>query len=173
MTTASIAFGVTDLALEKARCADAELSRKSNPFVHFLSSFFSGLAVKLVQSKARDLANLAVWFKGAKAQLAEERAEGVLAAPDKLLIALEKAETDILEVREFMLGLLAENEKKRHVHKDYVRVLRAWVIAATDFHDALVDFRWAAMEADADADIKAGRTQTFNNLEDLLADLKS
>ena len=171
MTTATVTFGVADLALEKAQCADTRLAHKSNPFLAFLSSVFAGLATRLIRSQAKDLANLAVWFKGAKAQLAVERADGELHASEDLVVALEKAEADILDLRANMLEILVEKEHEKVSNLTYA--LRAWVAAAADFHDAVVDFRWAAMEADADADIKAGRVETFDLVDDLLAELKS
>lgn len=172
MTTATVTFGVADLALEKAQCADTRLAHKSNPFLAFLSSMFAGLATRFIRSQAKDLVNTAVWFKGAKAQLATERADGELHASEDLVTALEKAETDILHLRAEMLEILMKNEQAK-ASSNFIYALRAWVAAAADFHDAVVDFRWAAMEADADADIKAGRVETFDSVDDLIAELKS
>lgn len=172
MTTATVTFGVADLALEKAQCADTRLAHKSNPVLAFLSSIFAGLATRLIRSQAKDLANTAVWFKGAKAQMAIEREDGELHASDDLIAALEKTEADILELRAKMLEILVKNEQQK-VANEFVYALRAWVAAAADFHDAVVDFRWAAMETDADADVNAGRIETFASVDELLAELRS
>ena len=169
MTATAIAFGVTDLALEKARDAEVRVHRRS---VSFIGRVFSGLAAWLVRRNARELADMAVWFKGAKAQLREERDEGKLHAPDELIEALESAESSIARGREKMLTILRKQEAM-HGRSEFVEAVRSYVAAAADFQESLANFRWAAMEADADADLAEGKVQAFASLDDLLADLKS
>jgi hypothetical protein len=172
MSATSLSFGVTDLALAKARGADAHLSRRRLAKFFSFSGLFTGFFAWIVRRQAHQFADLSVWFKGAKAQLSSEREDGRLHASDELITELEKAERHIAKGREQMLSILKGQEASGQ-QNDFVDAVRAYVIAASDFQEALSDFRWAAMEADADADIEKGRVKSFTSLEELLADLNS
>lgn len=174
MTVATLTFGVTDLALEKAQEADSRLAPKSFSVASFIANLFASAAAKVVHTQAHELAVMAVWFKGAKAELAAEREEGQPHAPEKLLDALERTEKHIAKGREKMLGILRKQAQSNGKSEVFLNAVRAYVIAAADFHDSVMSFRWAAMEADADADIAKGRVSgQFTSAEDLLASLKS
>lgn len=159
MTTAVVTFGVADLALERAQRAETHLVRKANPVLAFLAKLFAGFAARILRSAAKELVSQAVWFKGAKAQLAMELEDGKPLVSENLIAALEKLEDDILICREKMLKLLTDGEKKG-LPEPIAAAISAWISAAVDLHDALVEFRWAAMEAEADADIKSGRIES-------------
>lgn len=172
MAATALGIGVTDLALEKARGADGRLARRRIAGSYSASWLFSGLFGWIIKLQARQLADQAVWFKGAKEQLSSEREDGRLHAPDELIVELEGVERHIAVGREKMLEILRRQEASGN-QNPFVDSVRIYLVAASDFQEAVADFRWSAMEADADADIANGRLKSFNSVEELLAELNS
>ena len=174
MTVSTIGFDITDLALEKAQEANFSLSRKSFSITAFIANFFNKAAAKAIHKQAHKAAVLAVWFKGAKVELFVKPEEEHPHTRVKLLDTLEKTETNIATIRQKMLGYLREHEQLPKPDEDFLGAVRTYIAAAADYQEAIMNFRWAVMEADADSDIAQGRVSgPFATAEDLLTSLKS
>ncbi len=174
MTATTLHFGVTDLALEKVRSMNGRISRFSRIFLKLVRfhAFVTRITVRR-NAQTKRLANLAVWFQGAKTVLAQERTDGKVHAPEELIKGLERLERILIEGRESDLDFVRNSSTAMGISSPYVEAVRAHLAAAADLYEAISSFKWAAMEADADAEIASGKVKYFNSASDLFADLNS
>lgn len=171
--TATLTFDVTDLALEKAHVVESK-ARPPLPrlvaelVVKALGSFAAGV----LEKKAREFAELAVWFNGAVVTLAHESVNAHVDLNDRLVPALEEAEALLLEMRARVLKLSKDLESTGHRGR-IVGALRASAHAGADLHEAILHFKWAVMENDAEVDVNHGNFQVFDSAEALIQSLKN
>ena len=171
MTTATLHFGVTDLAYEKAH--DVEVASKprlpwalAEKVVQALGSYVAGV----VERRAKEFAEWAVWFNGAVVTLGNERVNGHVDLNDKLVPYLESIESQLLVCREHALKAVASIESKGKSTR-LSRAMRALARSSADLYEAIVAFKWAVMENDAEVDISHGNFEVFDNPDALIARL--
>lgn len=172
MTAATFTFGVTDLALEKVHVVEA----KANP--HFprrvgewLVKLLGGFLAGVLEKKAHDFAELAVWFSGAVVTLEHERVNAHVDLNDRLVPALEQVEQHLLDMRAQILKVCGEMSEGGH-HGRVISALRALARASADLHEAILHFKWAVMENDADVDVSHGNFEVFDSPDALFESLK-
>jgi hypothetical protein len=173
--TATLAIEVTDLVVARAQAVEHHV-RPTHAFVSWLQayvqSFFANAAEKAILKNAKYFVDQAVWFEGARAHLAS-KPEGAKAMAERTRRIVEALETKILTSREEGLRVLAIVEKDVGSvgSAKVAAALRAELHARSDLYEAVVAYRWAAMELDADREIASGQVATFENVDALLADL--
>lgn len=173
--SATLAIEVTDLVVARAQDVEHHV-RPTHAFFSWLQalvqSFFAKSAEKAILNNAKYFVDQAVWFEGARAHLAS-RPEGAKAMAERTRHVIEALETKILTSREEGLRVLALVEKDggRVGSARVATALRAELRARSDLYEAVVAYRWAAMELDADQEIASGQVATFEDVDALLADL--
>lgn len=127
---------------------------------------------KELHSIAQEYLEMALIFKGIHANLivtpgSVDQDAGVIAATDDLIHTLESSETKLMTMRGRFLDLAS---KPTIARSQTLRDQLSEVITANaDAFEAFQAVRWELMEQQADADIKAGRTNTFENADDAIA----
>ena len=129
-----------------------------------------GYVAGILEKKARELAELAVWFNGAVVTLEHESVNAPVDLHDKLVPALEEAEAHLLEMRARVLKLAADMEADGHRGR-IVSALRAVARAGADLHESVLHFKWAVMEHDADVDVNHGNFEVFDTPDALIESL--
>lgn len=170
----SLAIEVTELAVARAQAVEHHVKTPRTFFTRLqasLQSFFAGHAEKVILSSAKYFADQAVWFEGARVRLAN-KTDGANALSEKSQRVLEELETKLLKSREEAMILLAEVERDRGAGSAKVAAaIRADLHARSDLYEAVVAYRWAAMELDADREMASGNVSNFESVDALLADL--
>ena len=171
MTAATLTFDVTDLALEKVHVVEA---KTRPPLPHVIADAIvralGGYVAGLLEKKARELAELAVWFNGAVVTLQQESVNAPVDINDRLVPALEEAEVHLLDMRARVLKLSADIEASGHRGR-IVGALRAVARAGADLHESILHFKWAVMESDADVDVNHGNFEVFDSPDALIASM--
>ena len=171
MTAATLTFDVTDLALEKVHVVEAK-AKPPLPRViaELIVRALGGFVAGVLERKARELAELAVWFNGAVVTLDHESVNAHVDLHDRLVPALEEAEAHLLEMRARVLKLSSEVEARGHGGR-IVAALRAVARAGADLHESVLHFKWAVMEHDADVDVNHGNFEVFDSPDALIESL--
>lgn len=172
-TTPSLTLA--ELTMTQASAANRHGEQEARVLA-FVSRWFGGVFAGLIDKQAQKLASKALIFRGAIAQLeADPTSFPEFSDAEKEQALLQKmleAEQSLLNVRKIALDSAKRLEELDGRRRGTVR--DAWRRTATASADCLENmqaFKWALTERNADADVAAGRVQTFDNVEDLLGSL--
>ena len=115
MIAATVTFTVTELAIVRAHDVEAKTRQGIHHRVMgWIARTFSNLVCGFIESKARQLAEQAVWFQGAIVTLEHERMNAYVDLDDRLVKALEDLEKNLLSMRASALEFIAEQQRKKH-----------------------------------------------------------
>ncbi len=170
--SATHAYSISELALTQASAAGTQVDESVFRVLARAGRWFARPIVGYVEDRARRVATGAVWFQGALASLPEEP-ESVY-QEDALIPLLETAESQLISLRQTSLKIVADLESMDGRRDGELRsAFRKMAIACVDLFDAIQAFRWALLERNADADMAAGRVESFQTAEQLIASLKN
>lgn len=172
--SATLAIEVTELVVARAQAVEHHV-RPAHAFFARLQarvqSLFAASAESAILKNAKYFADQAVWFEGALVRLSAKPADAKVMS-DRTQEILQALEAKILESREEGLRILAIVDKDRGAGSARVAAaIRAELHARSDLYEAVVAYRWAAMELDADREIASGKVARFDSVEALLSDL--
>ena len=122
----------------------------------------------------RDYFEVSLILKGFLAEMIATASSHPNAQPysDSIIQSLESIERSLLSNRARLLRICAKQPATRDF--DFYRVSFSEVIGANaDAFEAAQALRWELMEQQADADIQAGRAQTFESADAAIAFLNS
>lgn len=165
------AYPISDLAMAQAGAAGSRVHPGEFRVLAHLGRWFGRPIANYINKQGRQLAEGAVWFRGALATLSDGTE---YTQPEEQFIArLEIAERDLVRAHQIALDVVREIESVSSQRNGQLRdAFRNVAASATDTLEALQAYKWAVMERNADADIAAGRVEAFDSVDDLLAHLK-
>lgn len=164
----SIQFDVVDMAMAKASKFEHQHSVLVLLRPIAKAVFRAPLAVAIlcvawfVDKLAQDIAEKAIWFRGASARLQEHRLEHQLDPEDKAREHLDKLGTELLEFRGNVMNVLEGRRRSRPGSKGRVTPsLERLTAAVTDLYEETRAFKGAIQAHDADVCSAQAAPPTF------------